>query len=149
MSVSPITCHILDTTIGRPAANVACSIFYLGELQGNANEQATYELSEKAAFGMARTNEDGRIKNWVHNPNFSAIDREKVGINSKNEWTQIRPGIYKIKFLTAKYFYELQENNRTFFPFVEIVFKIDNPPDHHYHVPLLLSNYSYSTYRGS
>lgn len=149
MSVSPITCHILDTTIGRPAANVACSIFYLGELLGNAKEEATYELHDKAAFGMARTNGDGRIKNWVHNPKLSAIDKEKVGITSSNEWTQLRPGVYKIKFLTAKYFYGLRENNRTFFPFVEIVFTIDNPPDNHYHVPLLLSNYSYSTYRGS
>ncbi|KAF6063794.1 HIUase/Transthyretin family protein [Candida albicans] len=81
---------------------------------------------------MAKTDNDGRIKQWIINPNG---DFQNLGINKNS--------IYKAKFLTGKYFL------LTFFPFVEISFIIDNPPDNHYHIPLLLSNYSYTTYRGS
>ncbi len=55
------------------------------------------------------------------------------------------PGIYKLKFETKEYF----ENDSigTFYPFVEIIFEIKDKE--HYHVPLLLNPYGYSTYRGS
>jgi 5-hydroxyisourate hydrolase len=52
------------------------------------------------------------------------------------------PGIYELTFDTGSY------NAGGFFPSATIVFRIDNP-DQHYHVPLLLSPFGYSTYRGS
>ena len=55
-------------------------------------------------------------------------------------------GSYRITFGTGEYF-----KNRgvsCFHPFVEVVFEILDP-DQHYHVPLLVSPYGYSTYRGS
>ena len=58
---------------------------------------------------------------------------------------QLEFGIYKMKFETAEYF-GLQ-SIQTFYPFVEIVFSITT--NEHYHVPLLLNPYGYSTYRGS
>lgn len=97
---------------------------------------------------MSKTDNDGRIKNWVVNPKLSTAETDKLGI-SAGKWTSLQPGIYKIKYLTGKYFHDISSDNRTFFPFVEITFQVDNPPDNHYHVPLLLSNHSYSTYRGS
>jgi len=54
-------------------------------------------------------------------------------------------GIYKMRFETKDYFD--REQVPTFYPYVEIVFEI-NTADH-YHVPLLLNPYGYSTYRGS
>ena len=51
------------------------------------------------------------------------------------------PGTYRIRFQTGAY-------QRGFFPVVEIQFTVDDGAQH-YHVPLLLSPYSYSTYRGS
>ena len=54
-------------------------------------------------------------------------------------------GIYKMKFETQAYF--AQQNIQTFYPYVEIVFDITS--DEHYHIPLLISPYGYSTYRGS
>lgn len=51
-------------------------------------------------------------------------------------------GIYKLTFNTAMY------NSNGFFPEATIVFRIDDPAQH-YHVPLLLSPFGYSTYRGS
>lgn len=151
MSVSPITCHVLDTCIGKPAANVTCSIFRLAPLVEDKAEESAYELApDTKPFAMAKTDKDGRIKNWILNPDLDSSANSNIGISSPDNWDTLKSGIYKIKFYTGKYFHELgAANSRTFFPFVEIHFQIDNPPDHHYHIPLLLSNHSYTTYRGS
>jgi 5-hydroxyisourate hydrolase len=55
-------------------------------------------------------------------------------------------GIYRLAFDTRSYFGELSIDG--FYPEVVIAFEITDPGSHH-HVPLLLSPYSYSTYRGS
>jgi 5-hydroxyisourate hydrolase len=55
---------------------------------------------------------------------------------------QVGPGVYRITFQTGAYLTE------TFYPEVTVVFRITDPGAHH-HVPLLLSPYAYSTYRGS
>jgi len=54
-------------------------------------------------------------------------------------------GIYKLRFETKDYFDRQQV--KTFYPYVEIVFEIDSLE--HFHVPLLLNPFGYSTYRGS
>lgn len=54
-------------------------------------------------------------------------------------------GVYKMKFLTKEYFDE--QTIETFYPFVEIVFSIASAG--HYHIPLLLNPFGYTTYRGS
>lgn len=149
MSVDPITCHILDTSLGKPASGVTCSIYYVAPIVADKSSEEAYNLSgDGAPFAMSKTDNDGRIKRWVINPDLDNSEKSQVGISDTN-WEKLIPGIYRIKFLTGKYFHDLSETNRTFFPFVDITFQVDNPPDHHYHVPLLLSNHSYSTYRGS
>lgn len=55
-------------------------------------------------------------------------------------------GIYRLSFDTAAYFRAL--NIEGFFPEVQVAFEVRDPSQH-YHVPLLLSRYGYSTYRGS
>jgi 5-hydroxyisourate hydrolase len=73
----------------------------------------------------SKTNSDGRIQEW--------LSKEPVA------------GVYKIRFETKNYF---DKNSiSTFYPYVEIVFEIKS--NEHYHIPLLLSPYGYSTYRGS
>ena len=52
------------------------------------------------------------------------------------------PGLYRLTFDTGEY------NPGGFFPEATITFRIDRE-DQHYHVPLLLSPFGYSTYRGS
>jgi 5-hydroxyisourate hydrolase len=54
--------------------------------------------------------------------------------------------VYRIRFSTGAYFAAL--GLRAFYPVVEVSFQIDDPSQH-YHVPLLLSPFGYSTYRGS
>ena len=56
-----------------------------------------------------------------------------------------QPGTYKIKFETGAYFKKLAIP--TFYPFVEIIFETTG--EEHYHIPLLLNAFGYSTYRGS
>ena len=58
---------------------------------------------------------------------------------------RLEPGTYQVRFDTGEYF-ERDELD-TFYPTVTITFEITGPE--HYHVPLLLSPFAYSTYRGS
>jgi 5-hydroxyisourate hydrolase len=58
----------------------------------------------------------------------------------------VAPGVYRIRFHTGAYFAAHQQHG--FFPVVEIQFTVSDGAQH-YHVPLLLSPYGYSTYRGS
>jgi 5-hydroxyisourate hydrolase len=73
------------------------------------------------------TNHDGRITDWL----------------PKDEL--LLPGQYKLKFETGDYYKQLMISS--FYPFVEVVFSITDSS--HYHVPLLLNPFGYSTYRGS
>ncbi len=74
------------------------------------------------------TNADGRVSD------FLAAER-------------ILPaGNYRVHFAISDYFSAL--NEQAFYPYVDIVFTI-NSKGEHYHIPLLLSAFGYSTYRGS
>lgn len=77
-------------------------------------------------FAQGITNEDGRVP----------------GLLPPNRTLN---GNYKICFDTAAYF--VAQNQRGFYPEVEIQFSMNDAS--HYHVPLLLNPYGYSTYRGS
>ena len=58
----------------------------------------------------------------------------------------LQAGTYRLVYETGVYF--KGQGAKTFFPQVEIIFEIEKT-DEHYHVPLLLSLFGYSTYRGS
>jgi 5-hydroxyisourate hydrolase len=78
-----------------------------------------------SAVGKGRTDDDGRI------PELGPKNAEA--------------GVYRLIFATGDYF--AQSGRRTFYPEVEVLFEVSGPE--HYHVPLLLSPFAYSTYRGS
>ena len=78
-------------------------------------------------LGSGKTNADGRL------PNLLAPG------------TRVEPGIYHLIFDTGSYFKSL--GVKGFYPEVTIAFEITDAS--HYHVPLLLTPYGYSTYRGS
>ncbi|MBQ0744262.1 MAG: hydroxyisourate hydrolase [Pseudomonas sp.] len=58
----------------------------------------------------------------------------------------LESGTYKVTFKTGDWFAQQQTN--TFFPEVPVIFQTNGEVDH-YHIPLLLSPYGYSTYRGN
>jgi 5-hydroxyisourate hydrolase len=111
---SPITTHVLDTSLGRPAAGVGAKLERI-------DHGGTW-----VPLGTGVTNSDGRIGDLVEDP--------------------IESGRYRITFDTGPYFAE--RGQATFFPEVSIVFEVKDATQHH-HVPLLLSPFGYSTYRGS
>lgn len=73
------------------------------------------------------TNSDGRISDLLKDD------------------TVLQRGIYKMRFETKDYFDK--EQVTSFYPYVEIIFEIQSTD--HYHIPLLLNPFGYSTYRGS
>lgn len=81
---------------------------------------------------------------------WSVIDERKTDENGRvkdflEETPKGHQGIYKLTYLVSPYF-ELQGQD-SFYPFIEVVFQMK---DHtHYHVPITLSPYGYSTYRGN
>ncbi|SCW04303.1 LAFE_0H10572g1_1 [Lachancea fermentati] len=141
----PVTCHILDTTTGCPASNVICSIY---KIDMKENED-TMDTTSVEPFALARTNEDGRVPSWVFNPDpTKRAELEALGISkagSTLRWDVLCPGVYKVRFQTGKYF--ARQDKKCFFPIVDIIFEVSDT--RHYHIPLLLSNYGYTTYRGS
>ena len=59
---------------------------------------------------------------------------------------RLEPGSYRLTFATWEWF--LGQDRESFYPEVVVTFAVTDP-DRHLHVPLLLSSYGYSTYRGS
>lgn len=107
-----ISTHILDTHLGRPAANVVVQL-----------------LDESGSIlATATTNTDGRIT------------ADAFGLS------EIQAGNYSLDFAVADYFKSLYIS--TFFPKAVIHFTVEDA-NQHYHIPLLISAFSYSTYRGS
>lgn len=74
------------------------------------------------------TDENGRIKNFL---------KEEKDVNHQ--------GIYKLTYYTEPYFEALGQES--FYPFIEVVFELKD--NNHYHVPITLSAFGYSTYRGN
>jgi len=109
-----ITTHVLDTSLGKPGADIAIEL--------ERDDSGAWKL-----IGGGVTDADGRLKTLT-----------PAG--------PVMPARYRLRFQTAPYFARL--NVPCFFPLVEIVFTVVDGAAH-YHVPLLLSPYGYSTYRGS
>lgn len=78
--------------------------------------------------GRGSTDADGRVRELVP------------------EGSSVRAGTYCLTFETAEYFRRVGSD--AFYPRVAVLFTVRDASQHH-HVPLLLSPYGYSTYRGS
>lgn len=90
---------------------------------------------------LAKKNKNG---DWVNLDEKKTDKNGRIGDFIKQDGTN-NTGIYKLTFHTKKYF---QDNNyKTFYPYIEVVFELVD--DEHYHVPITLSPFGYSTYRGS
>ncbi|KAF9584860.1 hypothetical protein BGW38_004906 [Lunasporangiospora selenospora] len=119
---SPITCHVLDSSIGRPGKHVPVK---LERLDSTAAVNTWSNLAEGV------TDDDGRVSELLA-PTHKLV-----------------PGLYRMTFQTAEYWPTIGVT-KSFFPYVEIVFNIEaGAENQHYHIPLLLSPFSYTTYRGS
>lgn len=108
------------------------SVHVLNQQTGKPASGVEVTLEQKQQAGWkflnkATTDRDGRIKQfWPAQPAAT--------------------GDYRVIFKTGDYF--KQQKQESFFPEVPVEFHISSTNEH-YHVPLLLSQYGYSTYRGS
>ncbi len=114
-----LTTHVLDTALGRPASGIPVR---LHALRGG----------ERTLVAETVTNADGRCDAPVL------------------EGSAFAAGEYEIEFLAGDYLARTAGTDAElpFLGTVPIRFGVANA-DEHYHVPLLLSPYGYSTYRGS
>ena len=98
----------------------------------------------KPAAGITVVLYMGENDAWTEIARGSTNSDGRVSDLLKNNIT-LTHSIHKLRFETKDYFDK--HHVRTFYPFVEIIFDIT--ANEHYHVPLLLSPFGYSTYRGS
>ncbi len=114
-----LSTHVLDTSAGGPAKGVT---WVLNRIEG----------SERVTIGSGFTNGDGRT------------DAPLL------EGAAVKVGTYELVFQVADYFRGLgtKLSDPPFLDEIPLRFSIFDV-DQNYHVPLLVSPYSYSTYRGS
>ncbi len=86
------------------------------------------DLPIVVSIGIGETDADGRVRDLLP------------------EGQQLAAGDYRLRFDTGAYF--AASKRETFYPSVMVEFRVTGP-ETHYHVPLLVSPYGYSTYRGS
>ena len=84
-----------------------------------------FEAEQYLASGV--TDVDGRLANWSGS-------------------VELKSSVYKLVFAVGDYFRD--QGHESFYEDIVIAFRASDLEDH-YHVPLLLSRYGYSTYRGS
>jgi 5-hydroxyisourate hydrolase len=116
---SHVTTHVLDAATGEPAAGI-------GVVLAHASGGSVVAEAGGPVIAHGRTDENGRLE----------IGPEHLD-----------PETYTLTFRTGEYFAE--RGVETFYPHVAVTFAIPDGPARHYHVPLLLSPFAYSTYRGS
>ncbi|KAL3477544.1 hypothetical protein BJX99DRAFT_257358 [Aspergillus californicus] len=141
MSRDPITCHVLNTLTGTPAANLPVTLTLLSNPSTTSNASFT-----------ATTTADGRVANWTPvstdsstSPSVPAILANLPAPDTKTNWA--------LRFEVGPWF-EAQ-GVESFWPEVEVKFTVKGRGKEgeegwrHYHVPVLLGPWNYSTYRGS
>jgi 5-hydroxyisourate hydrolase len=135
--MSGITTHILDISLGRPAAGVPV---VLAEADGSGG------WTERA---RTATDADGRARLAGEGTSDGSGGGTGDGTGGPAQSAgagKMRAGEYRITFEVADYL--AAGGHEVFFPRVEVQFALTRAEEHH-HVPLLLSPFGYSTYRGS
>jgi 5-hydroxyisourate hydrolase len=110
-----ITTHILDVSVGKPAAGVRVALTRVDD-------------AKRSPVGSGVTDADGRLRDLVPSA---------PGLNA---------GVFELTFETGPYF--RARGVEPFHPRVAVTIEITDPKQH-YHVPLLVSPFGYTTYRGS
>ncbi|WP_046506358.1 hydroxyisourate hydrolase [Streptomyces odonnellii] len=133
-TTASVSTHILDTSVGRPAADVAVA------LAARTGPDAGWQV-----LGDSRTDADGRCKDLPALPEGTAQVR-----------LEFATGEYFANGITSTSGNKAEEQGRetprrsdsgAFFPSVTVTFTVI--AGEHYHVPLLLTPFGYSVYRGS
>ncbi|EAT86742.1 5-hydroxyisourate hydrolase [Parastagonospora nodorum] len=130
----PITCHVLDTTIGKPGANIPVTL--------TLHPSSPSSTSTPQSF-QSTTNSDGRVASWTPTPPpFTAPTPLETLFHQPGDQR------WSLTFNTEEYF--KGRGVETFFPEIEVKFVVrEAQKGEHFHVPVLVGGFGYSTYRGS
>ncbi|CAI7744301.1 unnamed protein product [Closterium sp. NIES-53] len=164
-----ISTHVLDVALGRPAAGIPVLLERQIEARGESESGGVGLGWERVGGGV--TNADGRAAGLLAR---GGDEGGVVGIGGVGGGAVggggVGAGIYRLSFATGEYLGQMHGARGTgdaqagtgrgsgsggcsgggFFPSVSIVFRVlPEQQREHFHVPLLLSPFSYSTYRGS
>ncbi|WP_189876906.1 hydroxyisourate hydrolase [Streptomyces bluensis] len=123
---SSVSTHILDTSVGRPARDVAV------HLAARSGRDAPWQ-----ALGHSVTDADGRCKDLPALPDGTTHVRLDFAVEP----------YFEKKQADAQQDAPANRDSGAFFPEVTVTFAVT--PGEHYHVPLLLNPFGYSVYRGS
>ncbi|MFD9869151.1 hydroxyisourate hydrolase [Streptomyces niveus] len=136
-STASVSTHILDTSVGRPAASVAVSL----SARSGAREQWV-------VLGRSATDADGRCRDLPALPEGTThvrLDFEtEAYFHTRNHSHSQNQNQNRAE---AQQDAPAPRDSGAFFPEVAITFAVT--PGEHYHVPLLLNPFGYSVYRGS
>ncbi|KAL1998038.1 hypothetical protein VTN02DRAFT_146 [Thermoascus thermophilus] len=149
MARDPITCHVLNTLTGTPAANLPVTLTLLSSSSSTCSSSSSSTGQDPIAF-HATTNSDGRVSTWTPLSQTTATTVPAVlsalpTADTKTHWS--------LRFEVGPW-YEAQ-GVESFWPEVEVRFTVRGRGREgeegwrHYHVPVLLGPWNYSTYRGS
>lgn len=145
---------LLSLSVNTFAATVATSAqSVVASAQGVAQKAAKNPLSVHVlnlqtgipSEGVKVTLERKEGEKWVNLSSGVTNSQGRIS-GLYPEEKNLEPGDYKVTFATGEYF--KAQNLDTLFPEIPVLIHIEKT-DEHYHVPLLLSQYGYSTYRGS
>jgi len=129
-----LSSHCLDTATGIPAANLRVTVEGLIDLP-NADD---FTCANFIVLAHGTTNNDGRV---------TADKWQAPSTTTLQAAEQKSFKIFRVTFHTREYFAKQQQQQNIFYPVAQVTFeKIDNK---HFHIPLLLSPFGFSTYRGS
>jgi 5-hydroxyisourate hydrolase len=113
--------------------------------RGPLSVHALNTTTGRPAAGLAVTLERKLESKWEE-LGRGRTDQEGLREDLYPRTQSFQAGIYRLAYDTGAYF--TGQGVKTFFPRIEVVFEIEKT-DEHYHIPLLLNPYGYSTYRGS
>ena len=108
------------------AEGISTHVLDIKDGVGRADVPVTLSIQDEnnswTSIGEAMTEENGRVESF-------------------GEGVTVEEGVYKLTF-------DMSEDGETFFPEIDVVFNVEDPEEH-YHVPVIVSPFGYSTYRGN
>ncbi|KAL9054154.1 MAG: hypothetical protein Q9162_004337 [Coniocarpon cinnabarinum] len=142
---NPITTHVLNTSTGNPSASLPVKLEFLGPHSSTTLSQNSKlrDLEPKHTWA-ALTNSNGRVTAW------KGAERNAFDLQSLFEEMNSEGGgwMWRLVFVTDGHLSE-----ESWWSDVEVKFRTDvgdlGKGRTHWHVPLLISEFGMSTYRGS
>lgn len=126
--LAPIALGLI--AVPTTAAEISTHVLDLAEGVGGANVPVTLSKRDAAGtwvqVGTARTDQNGRVRSFGPGADFDA-------------------GVYRLQFDMTAY---PKAEAKPFFPEITVTFSVTDKAGH-YHVPVVVSPFGYSTYRGN